>query len=140
MLMSSMCHVVHIDEVRRCVFLYLNSHTCVMPWNTQLPSQPKHTYYETSCSSIKLLNLVKFRKMMVVRLLVVAPISTPLKVNKIGIQTHFFITYMYTLIHCWLSMVVTSFTLKAKNLDSYTTIFVFSNMTTCIYHLPFTTQ
>jgi hypothetical protein len=39
--------------------------------------------------------LVKLCKMMVVRLSIVAPIPTPLRVNKIGIQTHFFIIDMY---------------------------------------------
>lgn len=90
-----MCHAMHINEVRSCVFLYLNNHTCVIPWNTQSSSQPRHTHCETSCSSIKLPNLVKLCKMMVVRLSIVAPISTPLRVSKIGIQTHFFIIDMY---------------------------------------------
>lgn len=112
--MGSMCHAMHTDVVRSCVFLYLNSHTCVMPWNTQSPSQPRHTHYETSCSSIIFPNLVKLCKMFVVRLSVITTISTPLRVSKIGIQTHFFITYMCKLIHCWLSMVVTSFAFKAK--------------------------
>ncbi len=135
--MGSMCHAMHIDEVRSCVFFYLNSHTCVMPQNTQSPSQPKHTHCETNCFSIKLPNLVKLCKLMVIRLSIIAPISTPLRVSKIGIQTHFFITYMCTLIHCWLSMVVTLSAFKEKNLDFYTIVSMFSNTTSCIYLLPF---
>jgi len=79
------------NEVKRCIFLYLNNNAYAIALEHKITFTPKTYPLKGELFSTKPLNLMEFYKIMAMMFSTIIPISTHSRVGKIGIGTQFFI-------------------------------------------------
>ncbi len=124
-----MCYAMHINNKKTTLNLSCEITPMWCPWNTKFSSKPRHTRLKPQSSSKIPLYLdcnniiyssIHFHTFQVPRLV------------RLELDKYFFMTYTWTLIHCWVSIILaTSFAITKKRLAPCTT-FILELRTSCI--------